>query len=113
MSDMATTAKAPKAAKQPKTKERKFKKTRMPLRERFNKTNMLTTLANIFIYLLLIEIAFIIIYPLFTKLTVPGAAVTKENIETLANVKIIVTAEAVQAEGFDDADKAWAAITTP
>lgn len=44
---------------------------------------------------------------LFTKLTVPGAAVTKENIETLANVKIIVTAEAVQAEGFDDADKAW------
>lgn len=69
MSDMATTAKAPKAAKQPKTKERKFKKTRMPLRERFNKSNILSTLANIFIYLLLIEIAFIIIYPLFTKLT--------------------------------------------
>lgn len=45
--------------------------------------------------------------PLFTTLTVPGAAVTNENIETLANVKIIVTAEAIQAEGFADANEAW------
>ena len=50
---------------------------------------------------------------LFKSITVPGAAVTNANIETLAKVKIIVTAEAVQAEGFADANTAWAAITTP
>lgn len=69
MSELATTAKAPKATKTPKTKERKFKKTRTPLRERFNKSNIASLLGRIFIYLLLIEIAFIIIYPLFTKLS--------------------------------------------
>lgn len=69
MSELATTAKASKTAKQPKEKERKFKKTRTPLRERFNKNNILSVLGRIFIYLLLIEISFIIIYPLLTKLS--------------------------------------------
>lgn len=51
---------------------------------------------------------------LFTKLTVPGAAVTNENIDELASVQIKVTAEAVQSESFgSDANTAWAAITTP
>ncbi len=58
-----------KAAKAPKEKERKFKKTRTPLRERLTKTNITKVLARIFIYLLLIEISFIIIYPLMTKLS--------------------------------------------
>lgn len=65
----ATTVKASGAAKQPKQKERKFKKTRTPLRERFTKTNILSVVGRIFIYLLLIEISFIIIYPLLTKLS--------------------------------------------
>ncbi len=65
----ATTVKASGAAKQPKQKERKFKKTHTPLRERFTKTNILSVLGRIFIYLLLIEISFIIIYPLLTKLS--------------------------------------------
>lgn len=65
----ATTAKSPKAAKEPKEKARKFKKTRTPLRERFTKTNLLHIVGRIFIYLLLIEISFIIIYPLLTKLS--------------------------------------------
>ena len=60
--------KAPKV-KEVKEKERKFKKTHTPLRERFTKTNVMKVLGRIFIYLLLIEISFIIIYPLFTKLT--------------------------------------------
>ena len=50
---------------------------------------------------------------LFTTLTVPGAAVTNENIDELASVQIKVTAEAVQSESFgSDANTAWAAITT-
>lgn len=63
MSEMVNTAKAPKE------KARKFKRTRTPLKERFTKTNVLKVLAKIFVYLLLIEISFIIIYPLFTKLS--------------------------------------------
>ena len=69
MSELVKEAKTPKAAKAPKEKQRKFKKTHTPLRERFTKTNVMKALGRIFIYLLLIEIAFIIIYPLFTKLT--------------------------------------------
>ena len=64
MSELVKAAKAPK-----KEKERKFKRTRTPLRERLTATNIGAVLGKIFIYLLLIEIAFIIIYPLFTKLS--------------------------------------------
>ncbi len=66
MSEMVKETKVPKVTKE---KERKFKKTRTPLRERINKSNVFGLLGRIFIYLLLIEIAFIIIYPLFTKLS--------------------------------------------
>lgn len=66
---MSELVKAPKAEKQAKAKERKFKKTHTPLRERLTKTNIMKLLGRIFIYMLLIEIAFIIIYPLFTKLS--------------------------------------------
>lgn len=58
-----------KAVKAPKEKERKFKRTHTPLRERFTASNVGAVLGKIIIYLLLIEIAFIIIYPLFTKLS--------------------------------------------
>ena len=63
---MSELVKTPKTAK---VKERKFKRTRTPLRERFNKSNIAGLLGRIFIYLLLIEISFIIVYPLFTKLS--------------------------------------------
>lgn len=63
MSDMAKTATAAADSK------RKFKKTHTPWRERFTKTNILNVLGRIFIYLLLIEISFIIIYPLINKLS--------------------------------------------
>ena len=66
MSEMVKETKAPKAAQKD---ERKFKKTRTPLRERINVTNIGGLLGRIFIDLLLIEIAIIIIYPLFTKLS--------------------------------------------
>ncbi len=66
MSELVKEAKAPKAKK---AEERKFKKTRTPFRERFNVSNVGSLLGKIFIYLLLIEIAFIIVYPLFTKLS--------------------------------------------
>jgi len=45
---------------------------------------------------------------LFTAVTVPGDKITNDNIGKLASVQIIVTAEAIQEEGFDTADDAWA-----
>ncbi len=66
MSELVKEAKAPKAKR---AEERKFKRTRTPFRERFNASNVGSLLGKIFIYLLLIEIAFIIVYPLFTKLS--------------------------------------------
>ncbi len=47
--------------------------------------------------------------PLFTKITVPGE-ITKEQLATIADLKIEVEAHAIQADGFADADKAWAAF---
>lgn len=44
---------------------------------------------------------------LFTSITIPGEGVTNENIGNLAAVKIVVTAHAIQADGFDTDDKAW------
>lgn len=66
MSELVKTAKAPKVKK---AKDRKFKRSHTPLLQRFNMSNILGILGKIFIYLLLIEIAFIIVYPLFTKLS--------------------------------------------
>lgn len=48
---------------------------------------------------------------LFSAVTVPGEDITSENIGQLAGVQIIVTAEAIQAEGFADAAAAWAAFS--
>ena len=46
---------------------------------------------------------------LFDKVTVPGW-VTGEQLATLSNFKITVVAEAIQADGFTNADAAWAAF---
>ena len=67
------------SVKETEAKARKFKKTHTPLRERLTKTNILKVLGRIFIYLLLIEISFIIIYPLFTKLT--ASLMSEEDID--------------------------------
>ena len=48
---------------------------------------------------------------LFKTITIPGEGVTNENINKLAEVKIIVTAHAIQADGFDTADDAWDAFS--
>lgn len=49
--------------------------------------------------------------PLFKSITVPGEDVTSENIGNLADVKIIVTAHAIQAAGFEgNEDAAWTAF---
>ena len=45
---------------------------------------------------------------LFQTIKVPGAA-TNEEIAALSDMKISVTAQAIQADGFKDADAAWAA----
>jgi len=47
--------------------------------------------------------------PLFSKIIVPGKAVTNDDIEELQAVKIHVNAYAVQAAGFANLDVAWSA----
>ena len=46
---------------------------------------------------------------LFTHITVPGE-INNVQLANLANVKIIVTAHAIQADGFDTAAEAWTAF---
>ena len=48
---------------------------------------------------------------LFGKITVPGE-IDNTHLACLKDVKIIVTAHAIQADGFDTADAAWAAFGT-
>ena len=48
--------------------------------------------------------------PLFTSITVPGN-VNNDQLKTLEGAQIIVEAEAIQADSFDNADAAWAAFT--
>ena len=45
---------------------------------------------------------------LFDSITVPGS-ITNDQLKTLEGMKITVNAYAIQADGFDTADKAWAA----
>lgn len=47
--------------------------------------------------------------PLFVGIKVPEA-VTGDQLAMLANLRISVTAHAIQADGFDTADAAWAAF---
>ncbi|MBO5159046.1 MAG: hypothetical protein J6B94_05585 [Lachnospiraceae bacterium] len=47
---------------------------------------------------------------LFKTITVPGE-IDNEHLAYLADVKIVVTAHAIQADGFADADEAWAAFS--
>ena len=47
---------------------------------------------------------------LFDTITVPGE-ITKEQLSTLSDLKITVNAHAIQADGFANADEAWAAFT--
>ena len=46
---------------------------------------------------------------LFDSITVPGE-ITKEQLETIKGMTITVNAYAIQADGFDTADKAWEAF---
>lgn len=46
---------------------------------------------------------------LFNSITVPDS-ITKEQLAKLVDFKITVVAEAIQADGFDTADKAWEAF---
>ena len=48
--------------------------------------------------------------PLFKKIIVPGT-LNNEQLKTLEGAKIIVEAEAIQADSFADANAAWAAFT--
>ena len=48
--------------------------------------------------------------PLFTGITVPGT-LNNDQLKTLQGAQIIVEAEAIQADSFDNADAAWAAFT--
>ena len=47
--------------------------------------------------------------PLFTTITIPGS-VDAAGLEKLGNVKINITGEAIQADGFANANAAWAAF---
>lgn len=47
--------------------------------------------------------------PVFTRIYVPGE-ITNDELATLANLKIDVVAHAIQADGFETADEAWAAF---
>lgn len=47
--------------------------------------------------------------PLFTTITIPGS-VDADGLEKLGKVKINITGEAIQADGFTDANAAWAAF---
>ena len=47
---------------------------------------------------------------LFDSITVPGS-ITKEQLATIEGLTITVNAYAIQADGFDDADAAWAAFS--
>ena len=46
---------------------------------------------------------------LFTHIVIPGT-VDKAALENLGEVEIVITADAIQAEGFANADAAWAAF---
>lgn len=52
----------------------------------------------------------VVLSPLFEKITIPGDIINNADLEKLGKVKIKVTAHAIQAAGFDDADAAWTAF---
>ncbi len=49
--------------------------------------------------------------PLFEQIVVPGD-ITNEQLATLADLKIEIVANAIQADGFETADAAWAAFAS-
>lgn len=51
----------------------------------------------------------VVLDDLFESFTVPGS-VTNSQLAALEDMKITVVAHAIQADGFDDADAAWAAF---
>lgn len=52
----------------------------------------------------------VVLKDLFETITIPGEDVTSDNIAYLDYVEIGVVAQAIQADGFADADAAWAAF---
>ena len=53
----------------------------------------------------------VVLDDLFESFTVPGT-VNNDQLAKLKGMKITVNAHAIQADGFDDANAAWAAFTT-
>ena len=53
----------------------------------------------------------VVLDDLFETITIPGEDVTSDNIAYLDYVEIGVVAQAIQADGFADADAAWAAFS--
>ena len=49
---------------------------------------------------------------LFTASSLPGAEINNAELESLAQLKITVVAQAIQADGFDTAELAWAQFPT-
>ncbi|MCI6568716.1 MAG: SipW-dependent-type signal peptide-containing protein [Dysosmobacter sp.] len=47
--------------------------------------------------------------PVFTAVVIPGE-ITNDDLATIQDLKITVVAQAIQADGFDTADLAWAAF---
>lgn len=53
----------------------------------------------------------VVLDDLFETITIPGEDVTSDNIAHLDNIQIDVVAQAIQRDGFADADAAWAAFS--
>jgi len=51
-----------------------------------------------------------VLEPLFTTILIPGTLVDNADMVHLANVKVVVKAHAIQADGFNSADEAWVAF---
>ncbi len=45
--------------------------------------------------------------PLFTQIMIPGADIDNTRIENLESVKVVVRADAIQKDGFKNAEEAW------
>ena len=48
--------------------------------------------------------------PLFTNVVIPGTASSEDMANLSANTTVTIIAQAIQSDGFDDADAAWAAF---
>ncbi|MCL2487936.1 MAG: carbohydrate ABC transporter permease [Oscillospiraceae bacterium] len=100
--------------------DRKFKKSKIPFRDRFTKGKLKTFLGKAVVYALLIEITFIIIFPLLTKLS--ASLMSYEDMydrtvifiprnPTLENIRMVLT-ESYFMPSFRDGFQANALLNT-